>query len=270
MYGTLSTVLLSEINGNFHDHRRAMRILTILVLTLTYTLGAQGLSQVKVHSHNDYQQAHPFEEAYKSGAHSIEVDIFLKRDTLFVTHDEADIKEGTPDLETLYLRPIQSEFEKGTLREVQLLIDIKSASRPTLRRLIQILQHYKALIESGKVKWVISGNRPPPLSYVTYPDYLFFDYQSLNDLKDPKIWDKVALISLPFYRYSTWDGESELPVMERQKISSSIQKAHEFKKPFRFWATPDTEIAWETFAQMGLDFINTDRPSTCMETLYQK
>lgn len=248
-----------------------MRILIVIAaLVCTHTLGAQAINQVKVHSHNDYQQAHPFKEAYQSGAYSIEVDIFLKRDTLFVTHDEADIAMGAPDLETRYLRPIQSEFKKGTLREIQLLIDIKSVSKPTLLRLTEILQNYHALIQSKKVKWVISGNRPPPAAYVTYPDYLFFDYQSLDDLEDPKFWDRVALISLPFYNYSKWDGKSELPATERQKIFKIIKKAHEFKKPFRFWATPDTIIAWETFAQMGLDFINTDQPSACMMTLHPK
>lgn len=245
-----------------------MRILIIICLVFTHTHYGQTSLPVKVHSHNDYQQDRPFIAAYQSGAHSIEVDIFLKGDTLFVTHDESDIKVGNPDLEVLYLRPLQSEFEKGTLREIQLLIDIKSDAKQTLLRLTAVLQSYQALIESRKVKWVISGNRPPPAKYETYPDYLLFDYQSLDDLRDPKIWDKVALISLPFYNYSNWDGKSELPETERQKISTIIKNAHEFKKPFRFWATPDTEIAWKTFAQLGMDFINTDQPYTCMITLH--
>lgn len=32
---------------------------------------------------------------------------------------------------------------------------------------------------------------------------------------------------------------------------------------------PNTKLAWETFAKMGIDFINTDKPSECVAFLKQ-
>jgi alkaline phosphatase len=36
--------------------------------------------------------------------------------------------------------------------------------------------------------------------------------------------------------------------------------AHSYGKPFRFWGTPDSEIAWEVFRKLRVDYINTDKP----------
>ena len=58
-----------------------------------------------MHSHNDYQQSIPFWTAYESGLNSIEVDVFLKNDSLYVTHSESEIiKDRT--IESLYLTPL--------------------------------------------------------------------------------------------------------------------------------------------------------------------
>lgn len=244
-----------------------MRILIVLCFFHTHLLCAQVVTQVRVHSHNDYRQSDPFWGAYRAGAYSIEVDIFLKRDTLFVAHEEADIVAGTKDLKGLYLEPLKECYEKDGLRPVQLLIDIKSPAEETLLKLIQLLDLYRAMVRSGTISWVISGNRPEPKAYGDYPDYLLFDYQSLDDVQRPDIWERVALISLPFYRYASWPGTGELPMTERRAIAKLIDRAHIFGKPFRFWATPDTELAWKTLAEMGVDLINTDTPAACVESL---
>ena len=66
---------------------------------------AQNLIQLGLHSHNDYQQSIPFWTAYESGLNSIEVDVFLKNDSLYVTHSESEIiKDRT--IESLYLTPL--------------------------------------------------------------------------------------------------------------------------------------------------------------------
>lgn len=265
MYGPFCSTLPIEINTNFPQELRAMRLLLTLSL-LTSFLGAQS-PQARVHAHNDYAQANPFWEAYTSGAHSIEVDLFLKDGTLFVTHEEVDITDNTPSLEALYLKPLQQEYEKKTLRPLQLLLDLKSEARETLIQIQQVLERYRDLVRSGEVIWVISGNRPPPASYMDYPEYIQFDYQSLDAMEDSEAWKKVALISLPFYRYGQWEGTDKLPEAERRTIQETIAKAHRLGKPFRFWATPDTERAWTTFAELGMDFINTDRPVDCVKVI---
>ncbi len=93
-----------------------------------------------------------------------------------------------------------------------------------------------------------------------FPDFIFFDHQSLEGVADEIAWDKVALISLNFKKYSRWDGRQPLTEEKCKKIKSIIDKAHSLGKPFRFWGIPDTPMSWETFYAMGLDFINTDDP----------
>ena len=64
--------------------------LLLFLLSLQIVLG-QKTNSFKIHSHNDYLQTAPFWDAYANGANSIEVDVFLKNDTLYATHDEEDI-----------------------------------------------------------------------------------------------------------------------------------------------------------------------------------
>ena len=99
---------------------------SILILFLClYSLSfAQQKPHYKVHAHNDYAQEFPFWEAYIGGASSIEVDVFLKENTLFVTHSENEIKKVNT-LEKLYLQPLKQLQTEGRLRNLQLLIDLK-------------------------------------------------------------------------------------------------------------------------------------------------
>ena len=63
--------------------------LQILVVLLNVILAqAQMPSSYKIHSHNDYQQKVPFWNAFANGANSIEIDVFLVDNELFVAHAE--------------------------------------------------------------------------------------------------------------------------------------------------------------------------------------
>ncbi len=226
---------------------------------------------IKIHSHNDYYQSVPFWNAFGNGLNSIEVDIFLKNDTLYATHGEAEIRPNRT-MENLYLQPIQTaiSLELDGPKELQLLVDIKSESRSTLENLVSLLQNYPDIIANRNLSLVISGNRPPPREYINYPDYILFDYQSLEDAGDPEIWKKIALISLDFKGYSPWNGKGRLTARDYNVVKAAVEKAHSYGKPFRFWATPDSKSAWKAFTDLGIDFINTDKPfeaSTYLKTL---
>lgn len=52
---------------------------------------------------------------------------------------------------------------------------------------------------------------------------------------------------------------------EKEKLNQVIQKVHNWKKPVRFWGTPDGVTAWNTFHEMGIDIINTDKPELCSD-----
>src|SRR5690606_1739462 len=240
---------------------RLSRLFICLFFSVLQTALGQQVEKAKIHSHNDYMQTIPFWNAYGNGLNSIEVDIFLKNDTLYATHSQADIKKSHT-IESLYLRPIEKALAldlKGP-RELQLLVDIKSETNATLNKLVSVLEKYPAIIHNGNISIVISGNMPAPNEFPSYPDYIHFDYQNLVDLKNEAIWAKVALISLNFKKYSLWNGKGRLTKKDSAIVAQTIHKAHSFGKPFRFWATPDSKTSWKAFTDMGVDFINTDMP----------
>lgn len=228
------------------------------------TLSAQEVSGYRLHSHNDYLQSVPFWEAYANGMESIEADVIFMEEELYVAHEkESVIKNRT--LASLYLEPIRKAFELdlGDTKQFQLLIDIKTEPYSTLEKLEEVLSFYEDILTGinglPKVEIVISGNRPKPEEYDDYSDYILFDYQSVTETADLPL-HKISLISLNFKKFSNWDGKGGINERELEGIKEAIGAAHSLKKPIRFWATPDTEAAWETLINLGVDFINTDHP----------
>ncbi|WP_430427549.1 alkaline phosphatase [Maribacter litoralis] len=219
----------------------------------------------KVHSHNDYKQNIPFWRAFGAEVQSIEVDVFYKNGKLMVAHEEGEIEENKT-LERLYLNPLQEalDLNLSANRSLQLLIDVKTDAYKTLDAIVASIKKYPSIISNKHVKIVISGNRPALEEYVDYPNYIYFDYQSLQPVTDTEVLDKIALVSVSFKNYSEWNGKGRLTSQDYNKVTEVIAQAHQLKKPFRFWATPDSKSAWKAFVNMGVDFINTDMPNACV------
>ncbi len=232
-----------------------------VLVVLGLTMQLVNSQSFKVHSHNDYLQEVPFWSAYANGINSIEIDVFLKEGNLYVAHDESDILPHRT-LQTLYLQPIAAmkSLELGKGQSLQFLIDIKSEPYATLNQLKLVLEEYPKIVNDLSISIVISGNRPKVDDYFNYPAYITFDYQSLDAPKNSEIWDKVALISLSFKNFSSWNGKGRLTIQDYKKVKSTIDKAHSYNKPFRFWGTPDSKTAWKVFVDLGVDYINTDMP----------
>ena len=224
-------------------------------------------AQQKTHAHNDYSQKVPFWSSFSADVNSIEVDVLLKNNTLYVAHNEDEIIK-TRTIENLYLKPLQEALKFGFKgnKNLQLLIDVKSEAYKTLDKIIEIIEKYPSLIKANHISFTISGKSPKPLDYKNYPDYIKFDYQSLDKIPSD-VLEKIALISLDFGKFSDWNGKGRLTKIDKEKIISVIKKAHGFKKFFRFWGTPDSKTAWKTFTDLGVDFINTDKPFTCVQYL---
>jgi alkaline phosphatase len=241
--------------------QRLFKIGVLFCIVFAQLVSAQEISKYKIHSHNDYEQKIPFWNAYANGLQSIEVDVFLKEGVLYVGHSEDKIKKEHT-LETLYLQPLEKVFslKLGDQQAIKLLIDIKSEPIASLSKLIEVLEKYPELINNQKIAFVISGNQPEAKQYSQYPVYIRFDYQSFANLPEKQQWDKVALISKNFDEFSKWNGKGSLTAEDYTKVAEAINKAHLYGKPFRFWGCPDSKNAWKTFADLGVDFINTDSP----------
>jgi alkaline phosphatase len=217
----------------------------------------------KIHSHNDYEQEVPFWKALSAGATSLETDVFLFENKLLVAHNLEDTS-AIRTLQFLYLEPLRQALKLGLLsaRPLQLLIDVKSEPHTTLNAIISAFQDYPELLKCNTFSVVISGNRPKPSEYKNYPDFVNFDYQSLDNIS-LDAWERVALISLDYRKISKWNGKGRFTKSDKQKIINTIEAAHKYHKPFRFWGTPDSKTAWRAFSDLGVDFINTDMPFAC-------
>ncbi len=237
------------------------------VIITNFTV-AQTNPDYRIHSHNDYYQNAPFWKAFSTGASSVEADVFLVDNSLYVAHSKQEI-DSARTFEKLYLEPMQKLTEIGLEKpkNLQLLIDIKSERYATLDAIVENLDKYPELINNNAFSFVISGNRPKPSEYLKYPDFIFFDYQSLDAVSDSSILKRIALVSLSFRNFSEWNGKGRLTAKDLEKVTTTIKRAKSLGKPFRFWATPDSKTAWKVFVHLGVDFINTDKPFECAQYL---
>jgi alkaline phosphatase len=216
------------------------------------------------HAHNDYNHPVPFYTAYNSGFGSIEADIILKNQQLYVAHDTLDIT-SKKTLQSLYLDPLQEAIQKNkgyvyadSLKNLFLLIDLKTPAETTLEALLKVLQLYKMITGCLSLKIVITGNQPDVSRLTSYPNYIFFD-GDLNKNYTIESLDKVALFSGNFRNYTSWNGEGILVESDLKKIKNAVTKAHTLNKPIRFWAAPDLPNAWYQLMSLNVDYINTDK-----------
>lgn len=243
----------------------------IWIIVLTFPFLKANAQELRIHSHNDYLRNIPFWEAASANAMSIEVDVILLRDTLFVAHEKESIRSNRT-FENLYLEPLKqsADLSFSLHPALQLLVDCKTEALSTLALIIKKCEAYEEFLYhpvTGKgVKIIISGNRPPTIAYNNSPPYLFFDHQSIDDL-DEISFEKIGMVSLPFYKFVRWNGKDTIPALEKEKVLKITQSVHKYKVPFRFWATPDTPDAWKMLPELGIDFINTDQPMRVSEFL---
>lgn len=232
--------------------------------TILFFQSSYSQDVFKLHSHNDYEQKVPFWTAYNAGCVSIEVDLFLEGDQLMVAHEKRSI-DPKRTLQSLYLDPISQGLSVGLIDSIgfHLMLDLKTSGVATLRRIVEVSEDYREMLYSSTnpkgLKFIISGNRPPVEEYTSYPEWVFFDYQS-QELHESLPWQKIAMVSLSFRGFSVWNGKGRMVEEERQKLVRFIEKVQSFQKPVRFWASPDGKTAWKAFATMGVDYINTDHP----------
>ncbi len=246
-----------------------IKLLTALLIISTLKVTAQPntYSSSNAHSHNDYEQPKPFWEAYNAGFGSIEADIFLVNDELLVAHTPAELLTKKRRLDSLYLIPIRDCIRKNnghpyvnSSKKLQILIDIKTAAVPTLNKFIETIKRYPELTNTPSLQFVISGGRPNPDSFATYPSFIWFDGE-LNKTYSQQALAKIVMMSDYLKRYTLWNGKGMLPEADAVVLKTAVYKSHGLKKPVRFWDAPDNVEAWNVLMKFKVDFINTDKIS---------
>jgi hypothetical protein len=244
----------------------------------SHVAGTNVMLLSRAHAHNDYEHDRPLYDALAHGFNSVEADVFLVDDDLYVAHDRRDI---TPKrtLRRLYLEPLRERVKHnggrvypnpGAPGRFTLLIDIKTGAVETYETLDRILADYRDIFTSfgpdGRsdkaVLAIISGNRPREFMESQKLRYAGCDGR-LTDLKSEYSADLVPMISDNWKKYFKWNGTGEMPAEEHDRLREIVQKAHEKGRLVRFWSTPDNPsparvALWRELLSAGVDLINTD------------
>ncbi len=252
--------------------------LLLLSSCRSHVAGTQVTPLPHAHAHNDYRHDRPLYDALAHGFNSVEADIFLVDDDLYVAHDRRDI---TPErtLRRLYLDPLRERVKQnggrvypnpGAPGQFTLLIDIKTGAVETYKALDRILAEYRDIFtsfgldgRSGKaVLAIISGNRPRELMESQKLRYAGCDGR-LTDLQSESPAALIPMISDNWRNHFKWNGTGEMPAKERDRLREIVQKVHEKGRLVRFWATPDNsslarETLWRELLSAGVDLLNTD------------
>ena len=251
-------------------------ILFLLVFTLFPCLSkGQPHNVLSAHAHNDYVHDRPLLEALESRFRSVEVDVFLRGDSLYVAHDAHEIRPGRT-LRAMYLEPLKEIIKENDLsvygddKPLILLVDLKDDGLETYRLLQDILSGYKQMltrfkdgsIYHGAVTVIVSGNRP--LEYMQAQDlrYAAFDGR-IADLCKGYPATLMPLVSDNWTNYFSWKGDGQMPIDQWAKLQGIVEKARSSGYMLRFWATPDRkgearEKVWEALKDAGVDLIGTD------------
>ena len=246
--------------------------LVLLLAALPFCTVAAAQPPVLIHSHNDYARRVPFYQAYAQQVSSIEADVFLHDGQLLVGHDP---EEPNPALtfEALYVEPIATLFARNSGRafadsdrHLQLMIELKSETGPTLRAVADLLGRHPEVFDPATnpeaVRIVATGRIPAPEEFGEYPEYIRFDGAWDADYT-PAQAARVALVSADFRAFSQWNGKGSIIPEEKARLQEAIDRAHAMGKPVRFWNAPEGVTVYYTFYDMGIDYINTDNPEAC-------
>ena len=226
------------------------------------------------HSHNDYQQAAPFFSAYNLQYGSIEVDVYLSLsdNELYVAHTIKDVAQNRT-FENLYLSPLADIIQKNagnvyadTSRKLILMLDVKTEAVTSINKLIDLLMKYPAVTKCPSLTILVTGSKPHPTTYSSYPSFLWFDgLLSVNYSKEAL--SRIALLGENFINYSKWNGHEEMLANDWEKLKKAVDKGHASGKKIRLWNTPDFIEGWQKLIELGVDFINTDSIKALAEFL---
>ena len=244
----------------------------LLALALTCCGAAAAQPPVLIHSHNDYAQRVPFYQAYAQQVSSIEADVFLHDGQLLVGHDVEDLRADMT-FEALYVEPIVTLFARNGGRAfrdsdqtLQLMVELKSETDSTLRAVAALLGRWPEVfdpeVNPAAVRVAVTGRVPAPEAFDRYPRFLGFDGAWDADYT-PEQLERIALISTNFRDFSQWNGKGTIIPAEKERLEQVIDRAHEQGKPVRFWNAPEGTTVYYTFYDMGIDYINTDKPEVC-------
>ena len=251
-----------------------MNFIHLLFFVAVFIISDRG-KEIKIipgHAHNDYENKIPLLEAIENGFISVEVDVHLIDDNLYISHDLPQELSPELTLETLYLDPLKDHVKRNNGRVYPdypgvfyLMIDFKSAAKPSYDKLKEILIKYRSILtiiengveQEGPVKIFISGNRPINAILQDEPKLAGIDGRPHDLMKNIPV-SIMPVVSDNYFNVLSWNGTGEVNNDEVEKLKSLVHNTHAQNKKLRLWASPDNPDVWKFLLGNGLDLINTD------------
>lgn len=252
--------------------RHLLLNLLCLISTPFFLLGQTVQPLPNAHAHNDYEHSRPLFDALAQGFTSIEVDVYLVGDDLYVYHDLPQTVDPSRTLRKLYLEPLKQRIGQngGQVYPAYdvtffLMIDIKKNGLAVYEKLKEQLQGYQDILttydgqekRSGPITVFLSGDRPIKTLLSESQRLMALDGRP-KDIGKGISSDHMPVISTNYKDHFTWNGEGEMPIKEWQKLRMLTANVHSEGKRIRFWGSPDKSKVWDKLLNAQVDLINTD------------
>lgn len=230
------------------------------------------ISVIQGHAHNDYEHERPLFYALENGFVSVEADVYLIDDQLYVTHDIPETLDPSLTLEALYLEPLKQHVQAnhGAVYPdydgvFYLMVDFKTEAVTTYNKLKEILVNYQNIITTVKngveqkkvIKIFISGERPKQEILNDDLKLAFLDGRP-KDLESNISSLIMPVVSDNYINFLSWDGAGDIDKNEEQRFKDLVKNTHAQGKVLRLWASPDNENVWRFLLNNDVDLINTD------------
>ena len=215
------------------------------------------------HAHNDYQHDKPLAEALSRGFVSVEADVHLVGNELYLGHWFPKLSPEST-LRERYLKPLNDLMMRQNGKVYTnysgvfyLMIDIKTDSLSTWRALRNALLDYPVFQCNPHFQVFISGNRALFHAQQDEEQVMTVDGR-LPDLFKQTDSGYMPVISDNFRKYFKWRGRGPIPEEEFSLLLQLSGEAHRQGKKLRFWSIPDLPDAWKVLMKAGVDLISTD------------
>ncbi|MBN9502238.1 MAG: phosphatidylinositol-specific phospholipase C/glycerophosphodiester phosphodiesterase family protein [Armatimonadetes bacterium] len=220
----------------------------------------------RAHSHNDYAQQRPLQEALDNGFSSVEADIFLVEGKLLVGHNREDLKPER-NLEAMYLKPLADRIKQNhgwvygeANKTLYVLVDIKSDGVNVYEAFKKTLTHFPELQykkDHMAVRFIISGDRP--IESIVRDKGLVAGLDGRwEDLSKGFSAQVMPWVSEDWLDHFKWIGAGEFPAEMQTKLQGMVKTCHDQGRKIRFWGAPDSKSVWSVHWKNGVDWLNTD------------
>ncbi|KIV86189.1 hypothetical protein PV11_01819 [Exophiala sideris] len=254
----------------------------------------RGIIPKAIHSHNDYWRDIPFYTALSVGAVSVEADVWLVNNTLYIGHEQSALTTART-FDGLYVQPIlntlqrenpTTQFISGTTTKngvydtnsgqtLYLFVDVKTDGESTWPAVVSALQPLRAAgylttwngtaVTPGPVTVVGTGNTPlDQVQPLKNRDYFFDANLALLSSSQANITSSVSPIaSTQFSKYFGTINGTTFNSTQLATLYGHLAVAQSKGIAARYWDTPAWPIStrnavWHTLVEAGVGLLNAD------------